>query len=377
MIQYYLGLLDEPERIEAFEKAISEAVQPHDVVVDLGCGVGTFAVFAARAGARRVFGVESSPAIEFARQLVKDNGVEVELIAGDAHDVQLPERATFLIFEDFSTTFLSDSTQSLYDSVVANWMADGFRVFPQRVTLNAGPICGPTARQQVDPWHSGQTSTYGLDLSSLLAASHNTLHYFGQTEEVEFLAEPTQLLDQRLDGPMPSDWTGSAAFEITRVGQIEGLCLWHDLILNPSSVYSNQPCKSRSRTWGQAMLPLPEPWPTQTGDRLECDLAYQPGGGDGLWKWSFRLTGGGRAEPRHYTANSFAGLPMSRKRLELFQSDRVVSLTHRAELESLVLSLVDGRRTLGQIVDELTRQRPEISSALEEVLQHLDGRRAS
>ena len=61
MIQYYLGILADSERIEAFDLAIGEAVRPHDVVVDLGCGVGTFAVFAARAGARRVFGVESSP----------------------------------------------------------------------------------------------------------------------------------------------------------------------------------------------------------------------------------------------------------------------------------------------------------------------------
>ena len=83
MIQYYLGILADSERFEAFDLAIGEAVQPHDVVVDLGCGVGTFAVFAARAGARRVFGVESSPAIEFARQLVRDNGVEVELIDHD------------------------------------------------------------------------------------------------------------------------------------------------------------------------------------------------------------------------------------------------------------------------------------------------------
>ncbi len=64
MIPYYLDLLADPERIEAFDRAIGEAVRPHDVVVDLGCGIGTFAVFAARAGARRVFRVESSPAIE-------------------------------------------------------------------------------------------------------------------------------------------------------------------------------------------------------------------------------------------------------------------------------------------------------------------------
>jgi hypothetical protein len=108
---------------------------------------------------------------------------------------------------------------------------------------------------------------------------------------------------------------------------------------------------------------------------LEYDLAYEPGAGDGLWKWSFQLIGDGLYGQRCCTANSFAGLPMSRERLEHFKTDRVVRLTGRAEIEALVLSLVDGKRTLGQIVDELRRRRPEIPSGLEVVLQHLEGRR--
>ncbi len=40
MIQFYLDLLADPERIEVFDRAISETVRPHDAVVDLGSGIG-------------------------------------------------------------------------------------------------------------------------------------------------------------------------------------------------------------------------------------------------------------------------------------------------------------------------------------------------
>ena len=40
MIQFYLDLLADSERIEAFGRVISEAVRPHDAIVDLGSGIG-------------------------------------------------------------------------------------------------------------------------------------------------------------------------------------------------------------------------------------------------------------------------------------------------------------------------------------------------
>jgi len=51
MIKYYLGLLKDKQRIEIFREAISKSVSPGDVVLDLGTGLGTFAFFAAKAGA--------------------------------------------------------------------------------------------------------------------------------------------------------------------------------------------------------------------------------------------------------------------------------------------------------------------------------------
>jgi len=46
------------------------------VVMDVGCGSGILSLFAAQAGAKKVFAIEASAAAEIARTLVKANGFE-------------------------------------------------------------------------------------------------------------------------------------------------------------------------------------------------------------------------------------------------------------------------------------------------------------
>lgn len=46
------------------------------VVLDVGCGTGVLSCFAARAGARRVIGVDRSDIVVKARDVIRDNGFE-------------------------------------------------------------------------------------------------------------------------------------------------------------------------------------------------------------------------------------------------------------------------------------------------------------
>lgn len=45
-------------------------------VLDVGCGTGILSMFAARAGAARVIGIDFSDMAFFAHQIVKDNGLD-------------------------------------------------------------------------------------------------------------------------------------------------------------------------------------------------------------------------------------------------------------------------------------------------------------
>ena len=42
---------------------------------DVGCGTGVLSIFAARAGAKKVYALDASDIVQKARQIVSDNGL--------------------------------------------------------------------------------------------------------------------------------------------------------------------------------------------------------------------------------------------------------------------------------------------------------------
>ena len=59
------------------------------VVMDVGCGSGILSLFAAQAGAKKVYACEASEAALIARKLIKANGFEnvIEVIQGKIEDI--------------------------------------------------------------------------------------------------------------------------------------------------------------------------------------------------------------------------------------------------------------------------------------------------
>ena len=91
----HLGIHREMIGDEARTSAYLEAIEAHanelkgKVVLDVGCGTGILSMFAARAGARKVYAVDASGITRHTRRLVKENGYEdvVEVIRGRMEDI--------------------------------------------------------------------------------------------------------------------------------------------------------------------------------------------------------------------------------------------------------------------------------------------------
>lgn len=62
------------------------------VVLDVGCGTGILSMFAAKAGARQVIGIDMSDIVYSAMDIVKENGFDakISLLKGRVEDVKLP-----------------------------------------------------------------------------------------------------------------------------------------------------------------------------------------------------------------------------------------------------------------------------------------------
>ena len=74
--RFYADLLGMRSRIDGVRRAVSTRVQAGDRVVEIGTGVGTFAFFAARAGAEHVWAIEARSVIRNAEAIALEEGLE-------------------------------------------------------------------------------------------------------------------------------------------------------------------------------------------------------------------------------------------------------------------------------------------------------------
>jgi len=78
-------------------------------VVELGCGTAYFGAWIKRAGARRVVGVDITPAqLATARRMSEETGIELELVEANAEDTGLPAESFDLAVSEYGASIWCD-----------------------------------------------------------------------------------------------------------------------------------------------------------------------------------------------------------------------------------------------------------------------------
>lgn len=89
-------MLKDAVRTESYRDAMlnNPASFSGKVVLDVGCGTGILSMFAARAGARKVYAVDNSSIATMAREIIQANGLSdvITVLRGRMEDVLLPEK---------------------------------------------------------------------------------------------------------------------------------------------------------------------------------------------------------------------------------------------------------------------------------------------
>ena len=182
-------------RTEAFRRAIDSVVRPGDIVLDVGAGSGILSVFAARAGAARVYAVEQTSVAVLAQQLAAANGVEeiVHVIHGDILDVEPPERVDVIVSEWLGGFGIDEGMLVPVTAARDRWLKPGGVMIPRSVTAWAALVYD---RYLGDMVSFLRDNPYGLRLDDLVEKTVNEILYSGTFRHLaagDMRSEPSRL----------------------------------------------------------------------------------------------------------------------------------------------------------------------------------------
>ncbi|CAF1323482.1 unnamed protein product [Adineta steineri] len=164
-------LLKDEIRTKTFRNAMinNRHLFKDKVVLNIGCGVGIFSLFAAKAGAKMVIAVEKSNVIEYAKRIIRANRYDkiIRVIKGRIEDIELPEgidKVDIIIAEWMGYCLFYDSIiQSVIYARDKFLKPDGL-IFPDRATMYMVGIEDRDYKEDKVEWWS---TVYGYNMSCL------------------------------------------------------------------------------------------------------------------------------------------------------------------------------------------------------------------
>ncbi len=372
-IEYYRGMLTQETRMEAFRRRLLDVVQPGDRVLEIGTGLGTYSMFAAEAGAQKVWAVEGGPIVSVAQAIARLNGYadKIEFVRGWFPTLDVPTGLDVVIFEDYPPRLIDDWTHGVLRHVHERVLKSGGRMIPERARLCLAPVHAADYLHMVGSIAGAGERAYGIDWTpSRDYVVNKPLHLQLAPDDVR--GEPVHIAEVRMDSvPNAVDLAGQAEWTFGEETVITGFGYWFELEVGDGVWLTNAPGGDPG-SWGHLYLPLDEPWTVAGGSPLTAGVAPEVRS-DGRPGW---LTWSARTGDRTWQAHEFKSFPASLGDLVPATPTWTPQLTDDARAERRVLALVDGSRTVEQIAGQMvgTMHALSMADAVSLVQRTLTGR---
>lgn len=284
-------------RTDAFRAAIEAVVRPGDVVLDVGAGSGILSLFAAKAGAARVYAVERTQVAVLAEVLADKNGVAdtVTVIHGDIMDIDLPEPVDVIVSEWLGGFGIDEGMLPPVIFARDRWLKPGGTMIPRSVTAWTALV---EDRYSKDMASFLRGQPYGLDLDALAEVTVNEIMYSGtfrhlaagdrRSEALELWttdAEQTTLEQAR------EPHEAEVALAVGSEGTANALALWFSAELAPGIPLSVGPGDPPTH-WGMTTAPLRRPVDLTPGTVVRARVRTALARPEGTWtRWAIALPG--------------------------------------------------------------------------------------
>ena len=301
-------MLEDHKRTGAYYQACMQnrAQFAGKVVLDVGTGSGILAIFAAKAGARKVYAVEATPMAQFAKRLVEAQGLSdvVEVIQGVIESVELPEMVDVIISEWMGYFLLRES---MLDSVVVardRFLKPDGSLYPSHARLFMAPVRSQLPSQRHEEFSNAMHgwSHFLNDMRDYYEVEMESLTENFRKEQYEYYCQtvtwtdihPSQMMGppaliksydlkavtlEELKAPLGAKFQ----MTITEDGPVAVYAGFFDVQFNGSSqnpadfpvTLSTAPDPTGATHWGQQSFLLNPPVDCKAGDVIVCELDMQ------------------------------------------------------------------------------------------------------
>lgn len=274
-------MLKDEVRTKSYRDAIyqNKHIFKDKIVLDVGCGTSILSMFAVKAGAKHVIGVDMSTIIEKAKEIVEVNGMsdKITLLQGKMEEVELPFPKVDIIISEWMGYFLL--YESMLDTVLYardKYLAPGGLIFPDKATIFMAAIeDGEYKDEKIGFWDN----VYGFDYSPLKDTAL-TEPLVDTVEMKAVVTDPTAVKTIDLYTVTPADLAFEAPFtlDIRRNDFIHALIAWFDIDFTACHKpirFSTGP-HTKYTHWKQTVFYLREVLTVEQGEQIHGVLTSKP-----------------------------------------------------------------------------------------------------
>jgi len=276
-------MIKDSARTNAYKNAIlrNSYLFQDKVVLDIGCGTGILSFFAAKAGAKHVYGIDCSDIINYAKEIVNQNNMtgQITLIKGKVEEITLPVDKVDIIISEWMGFFLI--YEGMLDSVLYardKWLVEGGMLFPDKARIWLAAVeDGKFKERKIEFWND----VYGIRMETMRkCVLIEPIVDVVDSENIISSIAPALDIDLEKVKKEDLSFVSSFKMEVSRKDLFHGFVGWFEVGFthcHKSVTLSTSP-KFKSTHWKQTIFYLDPVVQVEAGQVIEGTIAvrYNP-----------------------------------------------------------------------------------------------------